>query len=272
MNTETLMKSFREAIEEIEDEHDLQKSEDDDEIIDDDEMDDDDEDDEELLQKAKAKAKKKKKMMQDEDYTDDGIDDEDDEDDEDMDKATVMGIPSEGESTDAKVLQAGRGMKTIIYMRKAISNQAKTINRQERMVKSLRSDIKNLTEAMSSNLVLTKKIGELVINSTEMTKSVKEEVQEMGDQPVESPSVKNAVDRANSGKDAKGFKNPTDAVEKDELLEKSMKAVREHKLPPQVLPMFESRLNSLEAGGFNPEFNLFEGKLSGFDKLLEKTS
>ena len=272
MNAATLKKSFNDAIEELEepldelleksrdddiddddeledDDDDLSKSEDDDEEDEEDEEDDEDDNDTILakarkivkdrrLKKAGGKKKSKGKMT-DDDYTDDEIDDDDDDMDN-MDKAILMDDPEI--SRDRQVLNVGRGMKTIIYMRKSMRSQG-------RLIKSLRKDVRDLTSVLSGNVQLTQKIGELVINGTNLSKAIKDEIDEIGDQPERTKTV---VKKSKRGTD---FENPTNAAEANILLEKSMKAVRDHRLPSELIPMLETRVRSLPG---NPDVDLFE--------------
>ena len=278
MKAATLKKSFNEAIEELEEPLDelLEKSrdaeiddedelDDDDEVLDDDDElsksddedndddeDDDEDDDDTILAKAReivksrkksrklAKAKKmRKKKMTDDDYTDDEIDDDDDEDMDDMDKAILM--ENDEVSRDRQVLNVGKGMKTIIYMRKSMRSQG-------RLIKSLRKDVRDLTNVLSGNVQLTQKIGELVLNNTNLSKAIKEEIDEIGDQPERTKTVK----KSKRGAD---FENPTNAAEMNVLLEKSVKAVQDHRLPSDLIPMLETRVRSLPG---NPDIDLFE--------------
>ena len=270
MNANTLLKSFNEAIEEVEsavvDDDDLEKSED--EISDDDVLDDgetlDVNDEDSIIQKAKdilkGRKMRKKKKMTDDDYTDDEIDDDDDEDDDDdMDKAKDGNLPMEGDR-DAKVMEAGRGMKTIIYMRKSVDRQNTVIEAQNELIKSLVGEVDTLKEAMVSNLTLTKKVGELVIGGVEMQKSVKDEIKEIGDQPVRSAATKRKP------RQEADFRNPTNDVERSELLRKSIESVREHELPDHLVTMLEGRLGAQK---FNPDINLWTDELSHLKQFLD---
>lgn len=272
MNPSTLLKSLNEAIEEIDEGIELKKSaavdddellEDDDEILEDDNTDDEDT----ILQKARdiLKARKaKKSQMSDDDYTDDELDDDEEDDDEDMEKAKDGNLPNEGDR-DAAVLAAGRGMRTIIYMRKSLKRQEDQLEEQDDLIKSLKKDIRTLTKAMSSNLDLTRKLGELVINGTELQKSVKDELEELGDQPVRTVSVRSRKNKG-GGNSTSDFRNPQNDVERAQLLEKSVKAVRDHKLPDHLITMLEGRIG---AQRFNPNLDLFTDELAHLRPFLE---
>ena len=280
MNAATLRKSLRAAVEELEEPLDdiLQKAndaeEDDDDDWDDDEDDvvlnkaddyddEDDEDDEEedeedgdeaILRKARKilKArhgkKGKKAKMSDDDYTDDDMEDDEDDDDDmdDMDKAILM--DNEEVSRDKAVLRYGRGMKTIIFMRKSLEKQGD-------MLKSLRRELKTQAKVQHGSLQLLHKIGQLVVNGAELTKSIHDDIDEIGNRPERTKTVRKSRKTTRSSRDS-DFQNPRNAAEVNEMLEKSMKAVRDHKLDERLVPMLETRLRSLPG---NPDIDLFDG-------------
>ena len=240
MNAATLRKSLRLAIEELEEPLDdmlLQKSEDaddddedefdddDDEMTkaideydeDDEDEEDDDDEDEKTLRKARrilkarnGKKSKKSKKMSDDDYTDDEIDDEDDDDEDDMDdmdKAILM--EDEEVSRDKAVMRYGRGMKTIIFMRKSLKDQGK-------LIKSLRREVRQQAKVSQGSLELLHKIGQLVVTGATMTKSISENIDEIGSQPERTRTVRKSRKNGSSN----DFKNPTNAGEANNVARK----------------------------------------------------
>ena len=201
VDTETLRKSFLDAIEEIQTEALSEGNGE--EVVEDDPLD---------------KAQKVDNYMDDDDFEDEN---DGDDDEERVNKATITG--DDEVSIDDQVLKVGKNMRVIAFMRKS-----------SQQLDSLTEAVNALRKSTIGNIELTKRLGELVLSNAEITKSVQEDVQQIGDQPLPSTSLR----KAGGGKSF----TPSTPAEKTQLLSKAMKAVQEHSLDDTMIPILETRL------------------------------
>jgi hypothetical protein len=185
---------------------------------------------EDTLFKAKGEGKKKEAKADSEDFDDlpDEMDFEDDDDEGDKKKDVKKSL----ETSISENAEAEAAMDVEPFLRQLVKGIDAKFLEMETSIKGLQKGINGVGE-------LQKAVAKMVSVGAELSKSVRDTVEQIGDSPVQSGSVL----KKGGDKFSRFNENTVPVLDKEAVMQKALKLSREGKFSALDITKIEGRLN-----------------------------